>query len=110
MTQEFHRRQLPDNSYEILAAIIERDDGGPMRPIATGRRRRVVGSYYSFKCGHASPWESRNELHALYHAEVRFDVVVRCGRALMPEPQGDYIDASPRLQKVHSRRMSNHVR
>ena len=75
MTQEFHRRQLPDNSYEILAAIIERDDGGPMRPIATGRRRRVVGSYYSFKCGHASPWESRNELHALYHAEVRFDVV-----------------------------------
>lgn len=75
MPHEFKRRQLPDNPQDVLAAIIERDDGGPMRPIATGRRRRPVGCYYSFKCGHASPWESRNELHGLYHAEVRFDVV-----------------------------------
>lgn len=75
MPHEFKRRQLPDNAHGVLAAIIERDDGGPMRPIATGRRRRPVGCYYSFKCGYASPWESRNELHGLYHAEVRFDVV-----------------------------------
>jgi len=75
MTQKLNRHQLPCNPYDIVATIIERDDGGPMRPIAAGRRRRAVGSYYSFKCGHASPWESRNELYGLYHAEVRFDVV-----------------------------------
>lgn len=75
MTHETIRIELPDNPWGITAALIEREDGGPLRPIATGRRRRPVGCYYSYKCGRASPWESRTELLGLYHAEVRFDVV-----------------------------------
>lgn len=75
MTHEIIRLELPDNPWGITAALIEREDGGPVRPIATGRRRRPVGCYYSFKCGQAFPWESRTELLGIYHAEVRFDVV-----------------------------------
>lgn len=59
----------------LLATWVKRADDGPMRPIATGRRHRPVGSYYSVKNGRALAWESRNELHAFYHAEVRTDVV-----------------------------------
>lgn len=75
MAHEIIRLELPDNPWGITAALIEREDGGPVRPIATGRRRRPVGCYYSFKCGQAFPWESRTELLGIYHAEVRFDVV-----------------------------------
>lgn len=59
----------------LLATWVKRADDGPMRPIATGRRHRPVGSYYSVKNGQALAWESRNELHGFYHAEVRTDVV-----------------------------------
>ena len=75
MTHEIIRIELPDNPWGPTAALIEREDGGPIRPIATGRRHRPVGCYYSFKCGQAFPWESRTELLGIYHAEVRFDVV-----------------------------------
>ena len=53
----------------------KRRDGLPMRAIANGRRSRPVGQFYSTKNGFAVPWESRGELHGLYHAEVRSDVV-----------------------------------
>ena len=55
--------------------MIERLDAGPVRLITNGRQRKPVGHYYSQKNGFSLPWESRNELHGFYHAEVDTDVV-----------------------------------
>lgn len=53
----------------------ESEESGPSRNIITGRRNRPVGLYCSTKNGAGCPWESGNELHALYLAEVSPDVV-----------------------------------
>jgi hypothetical protein len=70
---ELHVRrvELPDK----IAEIIDREDGGPIRLIYRGRQRKPVGIYHSVKSGHGLPWESRNELHDFWRAEVRWDVV-----------------------------------
>ncbi len=57
------------------ATISYRADRGPVRPITNGRRTHPTGRYYSVKNGRALPWESRNELHGLYHAEVASEVI-----------------------------------
>jgi hypothetical protein len=58
-----------------FAYFSEREGGLPVRAIVTGRRSRRTGAYFSVKCGYAVPWESGNELRAIYDAEVRTDVV-----------------------------------
>jgi hypothetical protein len=60
---------------DLIAEIGERPDNRPVRLITSGRRHRPVGAYFSVKSGRMLPWESRNELHALYHAEVDGRVV-----------------------------------
>lgn len=75
MNTEFIKTPVHTPVPGLLATWVKRADNGPMRPIATGRRHRPVGSYYSVKNGQALAWESRNELHGFYHAEVRTDVV-----------------------------------
>lgn len=57
------------------ASLYFQPGGEPIRQITNGRRSRPVGRYYSIKNGRAIPWESRNELHAFYHAEVSPSVV-----------------------------------
>lgn len=58
-----------------VAEIIYRADGGPMRTIMRGRQHKAVGIYYSIKSGRSLAWESRNELHDFWRAEVRPDVI-----------------------------------
>jgi hypothetical protein len=55
--------------------VTTRRDGKPVRVIANGRRNSVVGRNYSVKTGGSHPWESRNELHDLWRAEVSTHVV-----------------------------------
>jgi hypothetical protein len=70
---EYEKQLIP---YPFGAAwLVRRKDGGPIRPIANGRRHRPVGSYFSVKCGRSMPWESRPELHGLWRADVRTDVL-----------------------------------
>lgn len=57
------------------AWLLRASDGGPVRPIANGRRHRPVGSFFSVKNGRMLAWESKLELHSLWRAEVRTDVV-----------------------------------
>ncbi|WP_296597999.1 hypothetical protein [Phenylobacterium sp.] len=75
MLVEFKSRDVRGAPGDILATVIERTDGEPMRRITNGRRHRPVGHYYSQKNGFSVPWESRNELHGFYHAEVDANVV-----------------------------------
>jgi hypothetical protein len=58
-----------------IAMLTERGDRNPIRPVATGRRNRPVGTFPSIKCGRAIPWESYAELHAIYLAEVDTNVL-----------------------------------
>jgi len=46
-----------------------------MRRIATGRRNRPVGLYYSVKNGRGVPWESHVEERGMFHAEVDTSVL-----------------------------------
>ena len=71
---ELVRTPVASAPNEIVATLIERQNGAPMRHITNGRRHRLVGSYYSFKNGRSVAWESRVELRAFYHAEVDPDV------------------------------------
>jgi hypothetical protein len=68
--QHFRSTELNSSLLGFPAILLDHPDGSPVRPITNGRRSRPVGRYYSLKNGRALPWESRNELHALYHAEV----------------------------------------
>lgn len=72
---DFIRVDVPTGIPGTIATLVRRQDNSPMRTIATGRRRRPVGCYYSIKNGCGVPYESRPELYGLYHAEVRPDVV-----------------------------------
>lgn len=60
------------------AELITRHDGGPVR-LTNGRRTKMVGRFFSTKTESGHLWESRNELHAMLHAEV--DSSVRRYRA-----------------------------
>jgi hypothetical protein len=75
MSVEFKRRHFDAGILGFPATLIEREDARPIRPVTTGRQRKPVGAYYSLKLGRSVPWESRNELHAIYMAEVSTDVV-----------------------------------
>lgn len=59
----------------LVATLTTRRDGGPIRRIIAGRQTKPVGFYYSEKCGRFMPYESLNELNALYIAEADFRVV-----------------------------------
>lgn len=72
-TPELYRRHI--DHLNTIAEIVQRSDGGPMRPIGHGRQHKPVGIYYSVKSGRGLAWESRNELHDMWRAEVRADVV-----------------------------------
>lgn len=67
--------ELASDLLGFAVTVETRKDGGPVRPILSGRRARPVWLYYSLKCGTGMPCESGNELHALYHAEVATEVV-----------------------------------
>lgn len=58
-----------------VATLSARVDGRPIRRIIAGRQTKPVGFYYSEKCGRFMPYESFNELNALYIAEADFNVV-----------------------------------
>ena len=62
-------------SLGLHATLIERIDHGPMRTAADVSQKRAVGRYASQKNGRGQFWESRNELHAFYWAEVSTDVL-----------------------------------
>ena len=70
MRHDLQWEALNGNMLGFPASVGYRCDLGPVRPITNGRRAKPVGRYYSIKNGRAVAWESRNELHALYHAEV----------------------------------------
>jgi hypothetical protein len=70
MTNDFSAPELG-----LFAAIIERADGGPMRTAANVSQKRAVGRYASQKNGRGQFWESRNELHGFYTAEVNPKIV-----------------------------------
>lgn len=72
---EFVREELDARVLGFEAACITRYDRTPIRPITNGRQTKPVGRYYSLKNGGSAPWESRNELRALYHAEISTDVL-----------------------------------
>jgi hypothetical protein len=70
-----------------------------MRTAANISQKRAVGRYYSQKCGRSLFWESRNELHGFYAAEVRTDVV--CYRA---QPQTLVIEVADAFRRYTSDR------
>jgi hypothetical protein len=59
-----------------VAWLKERPCGGPVRVVANGRKRWPVGSYVSVKSQRSLHYESSNELHDFWHAEVDANVLV----------------------------------
>lgn len=59
----------------LAATVVEREDGGPMRPVGRRRRRRPGGLYYSHKMGRHVGWESKAERDAFFFPEVSPDIV-----------------------------------
>src|SRR5215469_9683073 len=57
------------------ALLWSRKDEGPMRTALDVSQKRAVGRYASLKNGRGQFWESRNELHAFYGAEVSTHVL-----------------------------------
>lgn len=96
---EFHASALGVN-----VTLLSRGDGGPIRPILNGRRARTAWNYYSMKNGFSLPCESKNELHALYHAEVshhvvRYRVQPHTARFVVGNGLREY---TPDLEETHS--------
>lgn len=75
MPQDYRYFDVPGGQGGEVATLVEMADQRPIREVTTGRRGSRTGSYFSVKCGMAMPWESGNELRAIYEAEVRSDVV-----------------------------------
>lgn len=66
---------MPAPGLDLVAEIGLRPDNRPVRLIANGRRHKPVGAYFSVKSGRQLPWESRNELHDFWRAEVNPEIV-----------------------------------
>lgn len=75
MQSDICYRRLPMSGLDFEAEIGTRPDLRPVRLTTNGRRHRAVGAYFSIKSGRLLHWESRNELHDMWRAEVSFDVV-----------------------------------
>jgi len=68
----------PDNGVTAIdasAEIVAFSDGSPVRLRQNGRLAKPMGLEFSVKTGDHVPWESRNEQHALWHAEMNSGVV-----------------------------------
>jgi hypothetical protein len=65
----------PTDGGRVVARLLAQPDGGPVRLRTHGRRKRMVGRYASVKSGRALPYESRNELHDQWRAEVCSEVL-----------------------------------
>lgn len=66
-----HIQVAIDASAEIVAFA----DGSPKRLRQNGRLAKPMGLEFSVKNGDHVPWESRNEQHALWHAELNSGVI-----------------------------------
>ena len=75
MGRELIRTNVSVHERGILAEMVQRADEGPMRTAANVSQKKAVGRYASQKNGRGQFWESRNELHAFYGAEVSTEVV-----------------------------------
>jgi hypothetical protein len=75
MTSKIKTTSLLIPQAQFSVALHERVDGGPMRTASDVSQKRAVGRYASQKNGRGQFWESRNELHAFYGAEISTDVV-----------------------------------
>lgn len=60
---------------DATAEIVSFSDGRPVRLRQNGRLAKPMGLEFSPKNGDHVPWESRNEQHALWHAEMNSGVV-----------------------------------
>lgn len=60
---------------DASAEIVSFSDGRPVRLQQNGRLAKPMGLEFSVKNGDHVPWESRNEQHALWHAEMNSGVV-----------------------------------
>ncbi|RYG79877.1 MAG: hypothetical protein EON59_15635, partial [Alphaproteobacteria bacterium] len=60
---------------DASAEIVSFSDGSPVRLRQNGRLAKPMGLEFSPKNGDHVPWESRNEQHALWHAEMNSGVV-----------------------------------
>lgn len=75
MVSKLITRNVSLSSGDVFARLIEREDGGPMRGASDVSQKKAVGRYASLKNGRGQFWESRNELHAFYGAEVSTEVI-----------------------------------
>lgn len=69
---------VPDHvvtAIDASAEIVAFSDGSPVRLRQNGRLTKPMGLEFSVKNGDHVPWESRNEQHALWHAEMNSGVV-----------------------------------
>lgn len=69
---------VPDHvvtTIDASAEIVAYSDGSPVRLRQNGRLAKPMGLEFSVKNGDHVPWESRNEQHALWHAEMNSGVV-----------------------------------
>lgn len=73
--QVLRRREVRNSQLRLAATIVERADGGPMRPVGRRRGWRPGGLYYSAKMGRHLGWESKAERDAFYYSEVSPDIV-----------------------------------
>lgn len=64
-----------DTVIAASAEITRFADGRPVRLGQNGRLAKPMGLEFSVKNGDHAPWESRNEQHALWHAEMNSGVV-----------------------------------
>lgn len=69
------RTALDDLPSRIAATILERGDGGPMRPVGRKRGVRPGGLYYSQKVGRHVGYESDNEKCGLFRVEVATEIL-----------------------------------
>jgi len=75
MAREIRAADVSVQKPWIAATLYDRVDGGPMRTAADVSQKKAVGRYASQKNGRGQFWESRNELHAFYGAEVSTEIV-----------------------------------
>lgn len=69
------RERKEINTARVTGVFVKRAEDRPVRLTRRGRRHRPSGVYFSVKCGYGVPWESRNELHSFWSAEVDSNVL-----------------------------------
>src|SRR5690349_16327957 len=94
----------------ILATMQKRIDDGPMRTALDASSKRLVGWYSSHKNGTSLFYESRNEKHAFYWAEVLPEISryrsqphrleFQNGKSYTPDREDLYDDGSIRIVEV----------